>query len=110
MGCTEYPSPVRSHLCYRMVTTVHFVIFLATTVNSLVILEQQTPDYCNVDEITRQNTRQPCTRDSDCLSGEGCQIGNNFAFCFNQTHFYKIGCPCHTHETVQRLAIQAEIL
>merc|ERR1712061_986387 len=66
--------------------------------HSLVILEQQTPDFCNVDESTRQNTRQPRTTDSDCLPGDECKIGHSFAFCFNHTHYYKIGCPCQTHD------------
>merc|ERR1712098_130580 len=89
---------VVSYPAERMVPTVHFVMMLLGTTHSLVILQTFTPEYCNRDDDGRQERMQPCSTDSDCGEGGECQVGQTFAFCFNHTQHYKIGCPCETHD------------
>eukprot|EP00090_Calanus_glacialis_P032465 TRINITY_DN5377_c0_g1_i4.p1 TRINITY_DN5377_c0_g1~~TRINITY_DN5377_c0_g1_i4.p1 ORF type:complete len:105 (+),score=14.93 TRINITY_DN5377_c0_g1_i4:24-338(+) len=75
------------------------LLLLAVTGSALVLIETEQENYCGVDDVTRLNTQQNCSSDNDCLLGDECQRGGSaFAFCFNNTRFYKIGCPCQDHE------------
>merc|ERR1740137_479128 len=75
-------------------TTSLLRLFTIVSAVGALVLVQLEDNYCNLSNTTRQ----VCTSDSDCSPLYACvQHAAPASNCFNNTRYYKIGCPCEDH-------------